>query len=428
MSRTILVTGASRGIGRAIATKFLENGDVVYGTYCNSRNQILELQKKYGKSRFKVCGPYNFSNLEETNSFVDSILNIEFDVLVLSAGMFSENDDFLNFDLDDFNTIMNCNFYAPLIISLRLQNNVRNGGSIILMSSNDAYSGAFGSISYSISKSAVISLMKCLCVNYGRRKIRVNSIAPGAINTDMNTPEQEFEAPLWTPIERIAQPYEVANVVYFLSNSESSFINGENITIDGGYSQTSILLKKEIERARKFVGYDYLNKKLLSLRKGDKAYCLDTTPDYGWIDIPEEKEFVRNNIEAMKNGAIVHRAIIVNDKKRQEILENGLIKYDVENTIKPCVTVILDEGEVMRKYPKEFKSFGKGFIVFESADGSREVFIDSFSDNDHVGYIIDNEMIIEQLIEKFNTILDAAKKNKLKQYKIKSKVVRFQLI
>lgn len=418
MNKTVLVTGASRGIGRAIATKFLENGDVVYGTYCNSKEQILELQKKYGEDKFKVCGPFNFSKIEDTNNFVDSILDVEFDTLVLNAGMFSENDDFLNFDLDDFNTIMNCNFYAPLIITVRLQNNIKNGGNIVLMSSNDAYSGAFGSMSYSISKSAIISLMKCLCVNYGRKKIRVNSIAPGAINTDMNTPEQEFEAPLWTPIERIAQPYEVANVVYFLSGGESGFINGENITIDGGYSQTSILLKKEIERARRFVGYDYLINKMYSLKEGDKAYCLDMTPDYGWIDIPEENEYIHSNILAMKNGALVNRIIIFNEKKRQEILSNALIKYNINYTIEPNITVILDEKEVMEKYLREFKSFGKGFIVFINADGSKEAFIDSFSDNDHMGYVIDNEMVIEQLIEKYNVLLDAVKKNKLKLYDV----------
>jgi 3-oxoacyl-[acyl-carrier protein] reductase len=131
-----------------------------------------------------------------------------------------------------------------------LKDNINDNGSIVIMSSNDAYPGAFGSMSYSISKSALISLMKCLCVNFGDKRVRVNSVAPGAINTDMNTPEQEFEAPLYTPIERIGQPAEVAEVVYFLVSDSASFINGENITIDGGYNIVSILLKNEAKRVR----------------------------------------------------------------------------------------------------------------------------------------------------------------------------------
>lgn len=250
MRKIALITGASRGIGRSIAIKFLKEGYIVYGTFFENEKRIDELVSEYGAENMKKIGPYNFKNIDDVYKLVEDVAGIEFDSLILNAGTFSENDDFVNFNLDEFNEVMNCNFYSQLIISTKLQSYIKNGGNIVLMSSNDAYSGAFGSMSYSISKSAVVSLMKCLCVNFGRRHIRVNAISPGAINTDMNTPEQEFEAPMWTPIERIAEPYEVANVVYFLSSSESSFINGENITIDGGYGNVSVLLKEEIQREK----------------------------------------------------------------------------------------------------------------------------------------------------------------------------------
>ncbi|MCI8460756.1 MAG: SDR family oxidoreductase, partial [Bacilli bacterium] len=163
MKKIALVTGASRGIGRSIAVKFLEEGYIVYGTFFESEERINELVNKYGKDNFKKIGPYNFSRTEDSFKLVEDVAGIEFDTLVLNAGTFSENDDFVNFDLDEFNNVMNCNFYSQLIIATKLQNYIKNDGNLVLMASNDAYSGAFGSMSYSISKSAVVSLMKCLC-------------------------------------------------------------------------------------------------------------------------------------------------------------------------------------------------------------------------------------------------------------------------
>jgi len=89
--------------------------------------------------------------------------------------------------------------------------------------------------------------MKCLAVNFGKKKVRVNSVAPGAIDTDMNTEEQMEISPYFTPINSVGTPVDVAKVVYFLSSDEASFINGENITIDGGYNIVSILLKSEAD-------------------------------------------------------------------------------------------------------------------------------------------------------------------------------------
>ena len=102
----------------------------------------------------------------------------------------------------------------------------------------------------------------------------------------------------------------------------------------------------------------------------------------------------------------------------ENILNNNLIKYNIKNTIRPSMTVIINENEVMKKHLKEFTSFGKGFIVFEYSNGSKEVYVDSFSDKDHLGYIINNKKMVEQLTETYNTILKAVKEGKLKLYKI----------
>lgn len=417
MKKVALVTGASRGIGRSIAVKFLEEGYIVYGTYFESEDKINELVNKYGEDSFKKIGPYDFSDTADSFKLVEDIAGVEFDTLVLNAGTFSENDDFVNFDLDEFNKVMNCNFYSQLIIATKLQSFVKNDGNIVLMSSNDAYSGAFGSMSYSISKSAVVSLMKCLCVNYGRRHIRVNSISPGAINTDMNTPEQEFEAPIWTPIERIAQPYEVANVVYFLSSGDSSFINGENITIDGGYGNVSILLKDEIERERKIVGYEWLNERMASLKDGDKVFCLDTTPDYGWINHPLEEVYIDEHIKALERNVQVHRIIMTSEDKKESILNNSLIKKTLKESRKAKFIGVIKEEDVKKFNKSDFAKIGKGFEIFILKDGTKQLFIDSFINDDSMGYMIENEMMIEALLEVFENIYNNIKNKKIEVYK-----------
>lgn len=245
--KKVLITGVSKGIGRAIAERFIVEGFHVYGTFCHDKEKAQELVQTYGEKVVTLYGPYDFTNTDSANKLILDLKDIKFNAVVFNAGIFSENDDFNEFDLKEFNKTMNCNFYTPLILATGLKDNILGNGSIVIMSSNDAYPGAFSSMSYSISKSALISLMKCLSVNFGKKNIRVNSVAPGAIDTDMNTPEQMNIAPYFTPISRAGKPVDVAKVVYFLASDEAGFISGENITIDGGYNIVSVLLKSEAD-------------------------------------------------------------------------------------------------------------------------------------------------------------------------------------
>ena len=247
--KTALITGVSKGIGRAIAERFLKEGFHVHGTYYQDKSKAEELITGYGKEKITLHGPYDFTCLDESKKLLNELLSYNFDAVVFNAGIFSENDDFNNFSLDEFNATMNCNFYTPLVLATGLRNNISKDGSIVIMSSNDAYPGAFSSMSYSISKAACISLMKCLSVNFGEKNVRVNSVAPGAIDTDMNTPEQMNIAPYFTPIHRAGTTEDVAKVVYFLASDQASFISGENITIDGGYNIVSVLLKSEADKS-----------------------------------------------------------------------------------------------------------------------------------------------------------------------------------
>ena len=412
--KTVLITGASRGIGKAIAEKFLQNGYQVHGTFFASKDKILELQKQYGKNKVIIYGPYDFTNTNETEKLIEKLTGIEFDAVVCNVGTFSENDDFLNFNLKEFNKVMNCNLYTTLLLGIKLQNNIKNGGTITIMSSNDAYSGAFASISYSLSKAALLSLMKSLCVNYGRRNIRVNSVAPGSISTDMSTPEQEYDAPKFTPISRIGQPHEVAEVIYFLASPNSSFINGENITIDGGYSNISVLLQGESQRIRNFEGYQCEYDLHDTMNKGDHVMILTPCPYYNYIDTPEEHKIADQIAASTKRGAIVDEILIVDEEKETYMRENPLV-HEHARSLSPLGSLhIVRKKDVIKYCPESYRAMGGGFGIFNN----KIAFIDAYESQQYTGYTVKNEEWIKPLSIAFKDIAKHINNGEIKSLKL----------
>lgn len=167
------------------------------------------------------------------------------------------------------------------------------------------------------------------------------------------------------------------------------------------------LIKMEIQKNGKSADYKYINDKLLILDEKWNAYCMDIAPDYDWINKKEEKEYVKYSIEAMKNGANVIRIIIVSEKMNEKIVNNELVRYNYINTTNRGRLYLVEENDVKKYCMKDYKKINNGFQMFETNDlKNREIIIDSFTDEEKIGYIINNETIIMQIRESFMNILN----------------------
>jgi len=241
LKKTALITGVSRGIGSAICMRFLENGYHVHGTHYTTD---IDFADQYSDQL--TIHKVDFKSKNETLSFIESLKNVKIDVIVNNAGMF-EPENFTNFAFQDcwYDTLQ-VNLTTPLLISVMLQNNINENGSIINIASTDGYIGAFSSMAYAASKAGLMNITKSLANNFGQRNIRVNAIAPGWIDTDMST-EESFDAVDITPLGRNGKPEEVADAVEYLASDKASFISGSIINVDGGYTCVDVIMKKEAE-------------------------------------------------------------------------------------------------------------------------------------------------------------------------------------
>ena len=240
--KTVLITGASRGIGRATAILFAENGYNVLINYNKSEKEAKELfdeltNKGYSVRIFKA----DISKRSEVNLLVNYCIG-EFgkiDVLVNNAGI-STTKLFTDLTDEDWDEMMNVNlngvFYAT---QKTLQYMIpEHSGKIINISSIWGLVGGSYEVHYSTSKAAIIGMTKALAKELGPSNIQVNCIAPGIIQTDMISNVSKDIIDILkdeTPLMRLGAPEDIANCILFLADDKSNFITGQVISPNGGF-------------------------------------------------------------------------------------------------------------------------------------------------------------------------------------------------
>lgn len=243
--KNILVTGGTRGIGRAITDKLLADGHRVYVVYKESTNYADELIKKHDNK--VVVLQVDLSKRQQINQLILQLKDVQFDGIVNNAGIvYLTKWDELNFD--EWDETIAVNLTAPLKLVHGLRDNLKNGASIVNIASTDGYYAAFDTIAYAASKAALMNITKSLAAVLGPRGIRVNAVAPGWVETEMTDDTMPDESKELAPLKRNAMPEEIANIVNFLLSDSASFISGTTITADGGLTTIDYTLYKESGR------------------------------------------------------------------------------------------------------------------------------------------------------------------------------------
>ncbi len=238
--KVVLITGATRGIGKGIAEVFAAHGAEVAFTYAGSVDKAKELETALGEITKVKAYQSDASDYDAAQKLVEDVIS-EFgkiDILINNAGITKDN-LMLRMSKEDWDKVINVNLDSVFNLTKAVVKPMMKAkaGSIINMTSIVGIKGNAGQANYSASKAGVIGFTKSIALELGSRNIRCNAVAPGFIETEMTAALDEKTVQSWRdgiPLKRGGQPEDVANVCVFLASEMSSYVTGQVINVDGG--------------------------------------------------------------------------------------------------------------------------------------------------------------------------------------------------
>jgi|TARA_Y100000310_G_scaffold327484_1_gene393930 3-oxoacyl-[acyl-carrier protein] reductase len=237
--KVALVTGASRGIGKAIALELAKNNaDVIINYYNDSEEAqgVVDEVKKYGVRSIAVQA--DVSKPDEVKRMATEIQKDfeKVDILVNNAGIVKDR-SLKNMTLDEWHSVINTNLNSIFYVTKSILPSIPGGGRIISISSIVGQYGNFGQCNYAAAKAGIIGFTKSLAKELGKKKITVNAIAPGFIKTNLTKGMPLVKKKMieyMIPLKEEGEVEDVASVVAFLASDGSRYVTGSVINVDGG--------------------------------------------------------------------------------------------------------------------------------------------------------------------------------------------------
>ncbi|MEM7162320.1 MAG: 3-oxoacyl-[acyl-carrier-protein] reductase [Bacteroidota bacterium] len=239
--KVVLITGASRGIGKGIAQLFANEGAKVAFTYLSSEERARALEEELSTSGSQVKGfKSDAADFESAHQLVEQVIAAfgTIDVVVNNAGI-TRDGLLMRMSEENWDDVMRTNLKSIFNLTKAVQRTMlkARSGSIINLSSVVGVKGNAGQANYAASKAGIIGFTKSIALELGSRNIRCNAIAPGFIETEMTGALDEKVVQEWRdaiPLKRGGTPEDVANLALFLASDMSAYVTGQVINVDGG--------------------------------------------------------------------------------------------------------------------------------------------------------------------------------------------------